>query len=62
MDVPRGKSTARKRRVRVVIYAIIAIAAVTAITLGVSRMKPAAPSVERSTTLIDTVKRGQMLR
>ncbi|HEX8457759.1 MAG TPA: HlyD family efflux transporter periplasmic adaptor subunit [Pyrinomonadaceae bacterium] len=62
MDVPRGKSTARKRRVRVAVYAVIAIVAVTAITLGVSRMKPAAPSVERSTTLIDTVKRGQMLR
>jgi HlyD family secretion protein len=62
MDVPRGKSTARKRRLRVVLYAAIAIVAVTAITLGVSQMKPAAPSVERSTTLIDTVKRGQMLR
>ncbi|HYG08777.1 MAG TPA: efflux RND transporter periplasmic adaptor subunit [Pyrinomonadaceae bacterium] len=62
MDVPRGKSSARKRRVRVVLYAVIGIVAVTAITLGVSRMKPAAPGVERSTTLIDTVKRGQMLR
>lgn len=62
MDVPRGKSTARKRRLRVALYAVVAIVAVTAITLGVSRMKPAAPSVERSTALIDTVKRGQMLR
>ncbi len=31
-------------------------------TLGVSRLKPAAPSVERSTLWIDTVKRGEMLR
>ena len=62
MDVPRGKSTARKRRVRVALYASVAIIAIAAITFGVSRMKPAAPSVERSTTLIDTVKRGQMLR
>jgi len=62
MDVPRGKSTARKRRLRIAVYAVVAIVAVTAITLGVSRMKPAAPSVERSTALIDTVKRGQMLR
>ena len=62
MDVPRGKSTARKRKIRVALYAAIAIIAIAAITFGVSRMKPAAPSVERSTALIDTVKRGQMLR
>jgi HlyD family secretion protein len=62
MDVPRGKSTARKRRVRVALYALVAIVAIAAITFGVSRLKPAAPSVERSTALIDTVKRGQMLR
>jgi HlyD family secretion protein len=62
MDVPRGKSSARKRRVRVALYAVVAIVAIAAITYGVSRMKPAAPSVERSTALIDTVKRGQMLR
>jgi HlyD family secretion protein len=62
MDVPRSKSSARKRRVRVALYALVAIVAIAAITFGVSRMKPAAPSVERSTALIDTVKRGQMLR
>jgi HlyD family secretion protein len=62
MDVPRGKSSVRKRRVRVALYATVAIVAIAAITYGVSRMKPAAPSVERSTALIDTVKRGQMLR
>jgi HlyD family secretion protein len=62
MDVPRGKSSIRKRRLRVALYAIVAIVAIAAITYGVSRMKPAAPSVERSTALIDTVKRGQMLR
>ena len=62
MDVPRGKSSVRKRRVRVALYAVVAIVAVTAITLGVARMKPAAPGVERATVLTDTVKRGQMLR
>lgn len=33
-----------------------------AATFGVSRLKPAAPSVERSTVWTDTVKRGPMLR
>ncbi|MGI9105211.1 MAG: efflux RND transporter periplasmic adaptor subunit [Pyrinomonadaceae bacterium] len=62
MDVPRGKSSVRKRRMRVALYVVVTIVAVTAITLGVARMKPAAPSVERGTILTDTVKRGQMLR
>ena len=31
-------------------------------TIGVSRLKPAAPTVERSTVWTDTVKRGSMLR
>ena len=32
------------------------------ITLGLSRLKPAAPSVEAATVWLDTVKRGPMLR
>jgi RND family efflux transporter MFP subunit len=32
------------------------------VTMGLSRLKPAAPSVERSTVWIDTVKRGSVLR
>ena len=38
------------------------VLALLLITLGLSRLKPAAPSVERSTLWIDVVKRGQMLR
>ena len=36
--------------------------AVMAITIGLARLKPAAPSVDRSTVWVDTVKRGPMLR
>src|SRR5207302_4356202 len=32
------------------------------VTIGVSRLKPASPEVERSTVWTDTVKRGPMLR
>src|SRR6185436_16908480 len=32
------------------------------ITLGISRLKPADPAVEKSTVVIDAVKRGPMLR
>ena len=33
-----------------------------AVSVGVSRLKPAAPTVERGTVWTDTVKRGTMLR
>ncbi|HEX5733147.1 MAG TPA: HlyD family efflux transporter periplasmic adaptor subunit [Blastocatellia bacterium] len=61
MDIPR-KSAGRKRQVKRIIYSLAAIIAIGAITVGVSRLKPAAPTVERSTVWIDTVKRGPMLR
>src|ERR671938_690364 len=61
VDIPRKKS-ARKRQVRMAVYAVAVVGAVSLITLGVSRLKPAAPGVESSTIIKDTVKRGQMLR
>lgn len=40
---------------------LILLVAVGGITLGVSRLKPAAPSAERTIMLPDTVKRGNMV-
>jgi len=64
MDIPRQDKNKKKRnrRLRQIIFAFIGIVAIALITFGVSRLKPAAPSVERSTVWIDTVKRGPMLR
>src|SRR5216684_5244884 len=61
MDIARP-SNRRHKRIRRAIYAIIGLALVGLITLGLSRLKPAAPSVERATVWIDTVKRGPLLR
>jgi len=61
MDIARP-SNARQKRIRRALYAGSALVAVLLITLGLSRLKPAAPSVERSTVWVDTVKRGPMLR
>jgi len=62
MDVPRGKEVARRKVIRRVIYIAILVAAIPLITWGLSRLKPAAPSVDRATVWIDTVKRGPMVR
>jgi len=35
---------------------------IAAVTVGLSRLKPAAPTVDRSTVWVDTVKRGPMVR
>ena len=62
VDIPIKKSARRSRRTHIVVYSVLGLLAVSIITLGVSRLKPAAPSLERATALIETVKRGPMLR
>jgi HlyD family secretion protein len=60
MDRPRIVSPHRKR-IRQAAYAGGGLLLLL-VTLGLSRLKPAAPSVDRSGVLIDAVKRGPMLR
>jgi HlyD family secretion protein len=61
MDIARP-SNLRKKRIKQGVYAGSALVAVLLMTLGVSRLKPAAPTVEAATVWRDTVKRGPMLR
>src|SRR5947208_6363194 len=61
MDVPRAGVAAKKRKRRVIIIAASALGLILA-TIAISRLKPAVPSVDRSTVWIDTVKRGPMVR
>src|SRR5512133_1453457 len=61
MDIPRA-SAAQQRRRRRILYAAGGLILVVLVTAGLSRLKPAAPGVERSTVWIDAVKRGPMLR
>ena len=61
MDIQRPSQAGRKRLIRFA-YAGGGLLAILVITLGLSRLKPAAPSVERGSVWIDTVRRGPMLR
>jgi HlyD family secretion protein len=61
MDIARP-SNARRKRIKQVVYAGVGLVAVLLITLGLSKLKPAAPSVEGATVWRDAVKRGPMLR
>jgi HlyD family secretion protein len=62
VDYARPESVVRKKKIKRVAYGVVGLVAILAVTLAVSRLKPAAPSVERGTLLIDTVKRGPMIR
>ena len=61
MDVPREGVAAKKRKRRIIIIAASVLGLILA-TIAISRLKPAVPSVDRSTVWIDTVKRGPMVR
>ena len=61
MDVPRKGVAEKKRKRRILIIGGSAIGLILA-TILLSRLKPAAPSVDRSSVWIDTVKRGPMVR
>ena len=61
MDIHRPHETGRKRRRRLLIGGGLVIL-IAAVTMALSQMKPLAPSVERGTVWIDTVRRGPMLR
>src|SRR5439155_9820185 len=54
-------SNATKNRIPRITWAVVALAAVGLITLGLSRLKPAAPTVEMAVVWPDTVKRGPMV-
>lgn len=58
MDIPREKKPDRKR----FLYIGGGVASLVLLTLGLSRLKPAAPSVDEGTLWMDTVRQGQMLR
>jgi HlyD family secretion protein len=60
MDVKR-EGVAKKKMIRRVIYLTLATAGIAVAGWQISKLKPAAPSVERATVWIDTVKRGLMV-
>ena len=61
MDIARP-DLLQKRKRRFWIFAGVAVVMLAVALFGVSRLKPAAPTVDRSTIWPDTVKRGPMIR
>jgi HlyD family secretion protein len=61
MDIQRP-SNARAKKIRRITYGTIAIVLIVGVSIGLSRLRPAAPSVDKATVWTDEVKRGPMLR
>ena len=61
MDIQRP-SNARAKKIRRIIYAAAAFLLIGGVSYGLSRLRPAAPTVDRATIWPDEVKRGPMLR
>jgi HlyD family secretion protein len=61
MDIARP-SNAKRKRIRQALYAGVGLLAVVLVSVGLSRLKPAAPTVERAVIWPDSVKRGPMIR
>jgi HlyD family secretion protein len=62
MDVPVSPDLRRKRKRERWLSGFVGILILGLGTLGLARLKPAVPLVERSAIWMDTVKRGEMLR
>ncbi|MDQ6913192.1 MAG: efflux RND transporter periplasmic adaptor subunit [Verrucomicrobiota bacterium] len=61
MDVPRA-GVAKKKKQKRIMMIVGGVLALIVITFALSRLKPAVPSIDRSTVWVDTVKRGPMVR
>lgn len=61
MDIQRADRSKEKKRNRILLVSG-GVVLLALITLGLSRLKPAAPTVEKSSLYIDIVRRGPMTR
>ncbi len=62
MDIKRPPKSKIKKKIRNAVMIVIGVAGIGGITYGLTKLKPAAPTLDSSTAVIETVKRGEMVR
>jgi HlyD family secretion protein len=62
VDIARDPSYARNKKIRRAAFAGVGVLIIVLVSVVLAQMKPAAPTVERGTVWVDTVKRGSMVR
>jgi HlyD family secretion protein len=62
MDVQRDPAILKRKKLRRSLLAVAGVAVIIAVSVAVSQLEPAAPSVPQSTVYFGVVKRGPMVR
>ena len=62
MDIQRPASVAQAKKRRQYLFGVVALLVIVGVSVVLARLRPAAPTVERATVWVDTVKRGPMVR
>jgi HlyD family secretion protein len=62
MDIQRPDSVLKQKKLRRIAYVGATVVGIVVVTVGLAQLKPAAPTVDKSTLWPDTVKRGPMVR
>jgi HlyD family secretion protein len=62
MDIKRPPKSKIKKKIRTAVMIVIGVAGIGGITYGLTKLKPALPTLDKSTAVIETVKRGEMVR
>lgn len=62
VDIKRPAKSKLKKRIRLGLIIVVVLVALGGLTYVLGRLKPAMPTLDRSTSVIDTVKRGPFLR
>jgi len=62
MDIQRPASVAQGKKRKQIMLGVVGVLVIGLVSVVLARLKPAAPTVERATVWVDTVKRGPMLR
>ena len=62
MDIQRPASVAQAKKRKQIMFGGVGLVAIALVSVFLARLEPAAPTVERATVWVDTVKRGPMVR
>jgi len=62
MDIKRPPKSKIKKKIRNAVMIVVGLAGIGGITYGLTKLKPALATLDRSTAVIETVKRGEMVR
>jgi HlyD family secretion protein len=62
MDIQRPESVMRRKKLRRIMFGVAVVVIIGVVSVALGRLEPAAPTVERATVWVDTVKRGSIDR